>query len=332
MTQIRVLIFKFLYFLGIGKLLLNKNRNNFRVPVLVFHKIIPEFDNVWPGIHPKLFEEIIVMLKQHYKVLPINALLTSPINELKNACFITFDDGYKDYLKYAYPIMKKHKVHSTLFALPPNTENMGRIWTSTVSFFVKHYSLEEIISFFNSHRCEIQYNEKSKFKLNLSITKRLCELPQNERLMLVDELRNKFKADEKILHEELLSMDELKNMDAELISVASHGLTHPCFKNENDLNLIEKELKESKIILEKELDRKVISFALPFGKNNILARKHAKKYYDMCFTGIGRPVDINKLKVDPEYAYDLYRYNIHHSSAEEVFFLINGFHAGLSSY
>lgn len=73
----RALLFKFLYNLGIGKLLLNKNRQNLRIPILVFHKIIPEYDNVWPGVHPELFEKIIIMLKQHYKILPLNALLTA---------------------------------------------------------------------------------------------------------------------------------------------------------------------------------------------------------------------------------------------------------------
>lgn len=223
--------------------------------------------------------------------------------------------------------MKKHNIHSTLFALPPNAENKGHIWTSTISFFVKNYSLKEIIAFFNFYKYEISYNSVNAFELNLSITKSLCKLPQNDRLMLINELMDKLTKDQKILPEELLSLDEIKHLDAEIVSVASHGFTHPSFEDETDLKFIEKELNQSKIFLEKEVNRKVIYFAFPFGKSNRLAIDQAKKYYKLCFTGMNRSVDLDKLKVDPEYIYNLHRYSVHHSSAEEVFFLINGFHA-----
>ncbi|MBA3679831.1 MAG: hypothetical protein H0W73_01385 [Bacteroidetes bacterium] len=46
---------------------------------MVFHKIIPEYDQIWPGIHPKVFEEILVLLKKHYTIFPFNDLYWSEV-------------------------------------------------------------------------------------------------------------------------------------------------------------------------------------------------------------------------------------------------------------
>lgn len=322
--------FKVLYTLHVGHYLHYINRKNNKVPVLVFHKITPDYDAAWPGIHPRLFESILLLLKKQYTVLPINDLFTKPVSELKNACFITFDDGYKDYLDYAYPILKKHNIPSSLFVLPYQIANMGHIWTSTITFFIKHYGFEEIESFFKPHR--IPLNPKHKFnyfQLNLEITKRLCELVHAERMKIINELRAKFVIDNRIIENELLSFNELRTLDPKLTCIGSHSLTHPSFKIEADTSFIETELKESKEIIERELGREVSAFAFPFANYNETSLNKVKKLYKLCFTGLNDFIDVEKLKATPEGAHDLKRFNVHQDSAEEVYLLMNGFHKRL---
>jgi len=327
MKLLRNFLFKTLYWLKVGDHLLYRNRKRSRIPVLVFHKIIPEYDGIWPGIHPKLFEEMIVLLKKHYTILPLHYLHSKPETDFKNACFITFDDGYKDYLDYAYPILKWHKVHSTIFVLPYNLSNHGHIWTSTIIYFVKHYWFSEIRDFFQQHNQNINYAyDFDDFNLNLTITKHLCQLRQVERQVIIDTLQNKFEKDNRIIEKELLSFNELRKLDSEFVSIASHSLTHPSFILETDETFIDYEMSESKNSIEKELNVQVSSFAFPFAKFNELSLNTVKKYYSMCFTKINELVDLKKLKKDKNYIYELPRFNIHQDSAEELFLLINGFH------
>lgn len=332
MAIVRNWFFKLLYLSGAGSLLLKINRKKGRVPVLVFHKIIPEYDQIWPGIHPKQFEEIILLLKKRYTILPLNELLISsmPSSRLKDACFITFDDGYKDFLDYAYPIMKRHKVFSTLFVLPYQITNKGHIWTSTVVFFTKHYSFGEIDEFLKEHGQNVVYSNKDNgFQLNLDITKHLCAMMHTERMTIVNALREKFVRDGRVIENELLTFDELRRLDPVLVDVESHSLTHPGFRNEINRQFIETEMKESKEIIERELKTTVTVFAFPFANYNPLSIGIAKEVYKMCFTGIDNFVSLKKMENDPGYKYDLPRFNIHHDSAEEVFFVINGFHRRL---
>ncbi|MBA3663529.1 MAG: polysaccharide deacetylase family protein [Bacteroidetes bacterium] len=307
-----------------------KNRKSGMVPVLVFHKIIPEYDPIWPGIHPKLFEEIIIFLKKHYRILPLGKLKTSSAKDLKDACFITFDDGYKDYLDYAYPILKRQNVHSTIFVLPPDYSNQGHIWTSVIIFFVRHYSFIEINNFLRENNCNVELSEDlNDFHLNLKITKYLCGFTHKVRNVIIEKLLKKFRSDNRIIQHELLTMQELQSLDSSWCAIESHSLTHPGFKLETDESFIEHEVKESKVLLENTINIKVTSFAFPFAQTSAPALAMVKKYYTMCFSKINEPVNLEKFKTDKEYLFDLPRYNVHHSSAEEVFFLINGFHKRL---
>ncbi|MDP3555832.1 MAG: polysaccharide deacetylase family protein [Bacteroidota bacterium] len=319
-----------MYQLGIGNFFLNSNRKKNLVPILVFHKIIPEYDEIWPGIHPKLFEEILVLIKKHYTILPINDLFFKPISELKNACFITFDDGYKDYLDYAYPILKKHQVPSSLFVLPYQITNKGHIWTSAISFFIKHYSVSEVDDFLKKRNILINYSNKlNPFKFNLDITVFLCAMTHAERSVIIKDLREKFVLDNRVIENELLTFDQLRLLDPELSNIGSHSLTHPSFKMESNKEFIQREIEESKEIIEREINMKVKSFAFPFANSNEVSINFVKKLYDLCFTRINDLVDLNKIKKDKNYYYDLPRIGVYHNSAEEVFFLMNGFHKKL---
>ena len=230
MKLLRNFSFKLLYWFKAGDYLLYRNRKVGRVPVLVFHKVIPEYDGIWPGIHPRLFDEMISLLKSHYTILPLHYLHSKPDMDFRRACFITVDDGYKDYLDYAYPILKKHQVHSTLFVLPYDLSNHGHIWTSTIIFLVKHYSFTEIREFFQQNRQQINYPTSNDFALNLAITKHLCQLRQVERQVIIDLLQKKFENDSRLLNKELLSFDDLRKLEREYVSIASHSLTHPSFQ------------------------------------------------------------------------------------------------------
>lgn len=310
--------------------MLQSNRKKNLIPILVFHKIIPEYDEIWPGIHPKLFEEILILIKKNYTILPISDLYLKPVSELKNACFITFDDGYKDYLDYAYPILKKHNTPSSLFVLPYQISNKGHIWTSTIIFFVKHYTIGEIDDFLKKRNVTIKFtNPQNYFKINLDITKHLCNLLHADRSKIINELRDKFVKDNRIIENELLSFDELRVFDADLTSVQSHSLTHPSFKIESNVEFIESEMKDSKKIIEDETKRGVDAFAFPFANYNETSMAVVKKLYKLCFTRIDDFVDLKRLKENKDEIYDLARFNVHHDSAEEVFFLMNGLHKKL---
>ena len=94
--------------------------------ILGYHSIIDDPADPW-SISPDEFSaQMTIIAKKKIRVLSLDYC----INQLQqgivpgNSVVITFDDGYRNFLQNAVPILQKHNFHATLF-VPVN--NIGKI-------------------------------------------------------------------------------------------------------------------------------------------------------------------------------------------------------------
>jgi len=132
----RVDRFLTLYFFG--PLIRATQRNmGLRIPVLMYHSISDTREN---GVHPyyqintapKIFEEQMLFLCENdYSVISLSEAVdllshdnsitkptTQPFNHTtpqRKPVVLTFDDGYRDFYTYAFPVLKKHGFTATVF-------------------------------------------------------------------------------------------------------------------------------------------------------------------------------------------------------------------------
>lgn len=104
-------------------------RMNYVVPVLMYHRVLPEPDPKYKlAVSVRSFERQMKFLHdRHYNVVSIGELADilkkkSPIP--RHTVAITFDDGYIDNYLYAFPILKKYGLKATLFVI---VNEVGRI-------------------------------------------------------------------------------------------------------------------------------------------------------------------------------------------------------------
>ena len=95
--------------------------------ILMYHSVGYPEDHPGPYVTPAVFEHQMEFLKaHHYRVLPL-AELVSEIKSGKKipmeTVAITFDDGYLDNFKNAFPVLKKMDFPATIFMI---TGNIGR--------------------------------------------------------------------------------------------------------------------------------------------------------------------------------------------------------------
>lgn len=139
-TFVLIFTFIFLHF----KLWLHFSPKH-RLPVLMYHHILPNpKDNL--EVSPKAFELQLQYLSQKkYTFLHFKELET--LKKLpKKSIILTFDDGYQNNLKYAYPLLKKYHAKATIM-LPtawlnhPQKETMHPADLSSMSSKVIEFGL-----------------------------------------------------------------------------------------------------------------------------------------------------------------------------------------------
>ena len=81
----------------------------------LFHIVNPKRDPLWEPMDVMLFEKWIKTISNKYEVLLFEDLAFDKVKLSKKNRYATimFDDGYKDNIEYALPILDKYKVKAT---------------------------------------------------------------------------------------------------------------------------------------------------------------------------------------------------------------------------
>src|SRR5206468_3278604 len=117
-----------------------------RLTVLIFHRVLPEFDPLMPDVHDAhQFDAVCRSLRRWFHVMPLDlaarrlAERSLPARSLA----ITFDDGYADNLEVALPILLRHGLTATFFVSTGFLDG-GRMWNDTVIEAVRRTAHQEL--------------------------------------------------------------------------------------------------------------------------------------------------------------------------------------------
>lgn len=88
------------------------------VPVLMYHKVLPDYTDDLTVSVSQLEEHLQFLQSKGYQILPLErltAFISEKVELPAKTVFITFDDGYLNNFKYAYPILEKYNTPATIF-------------------------------------------------------------------------------------------------------------------------------------------------------------------------------------------------------------------------
>ena len=102
-------------------------RANYEVPILMYHRVDDFAERSSIMVSSETFERQMEFLKvHHYNVLPLSDILACIKSGKKlppKSVSITFDDGYLDNIKNAFPVLRKMGFPATVFMI---TSNIGK--------------------------------------------------------------------------------------------------------------------------------------------------------------------------------------------------------------
>ena len=233
--------------------------------ILCYHRIIPS--DLIKGKSPlnnlivstEMFEKQIIHLKNKYNIVPLDKLFVS---DLSNKVALTFDDGYRDNLIYAYPILKKYDVPATIFITTSFMNSKPVLWWDSLWKSLKNYRKIDI----NFKNDNIKYEIKS-FYDRVYVYKKLRKYFLN--LNTIDKSNFIKKISYLNLESDVfLTWDDVINLSkTDIITIGAHTLNHPSLSSISSNEAFD-EIYKSKKIIEKKINKDVNQFAYPFGSYN----------------------------------------------------------------
>lgn len=127
-----------------GALGLMEKRPGGSCVILAYHRVLPEDHEdirfIQPGMYvtARTFEKHLEYVSRHFRLLKLEDLLTA--RDVDGSCIVTFDDGWQDNYRYAFPLLKKYGAPATIFLATGNIGKSGWPWPDRVSYFIRNGS------------------------------------------------------------------------------------------------------------------------------------------------------------------------------------------------
>lgn len=243
----------------------------------MYHGICDEYFDLLKGyddrhISKSLFRKQLEYLKlRGYKFVNMTQLVNAIKNKTGIGKFVvlTFDDGFKNVVENAYPVMKEFGAKGCIYLVSNLVGTDKLLWTDCVETVIR-----------NQNQGEFQFNFKGEiisYKLNgrksrefamKDIKMKLRTLPDKDR-------REHLKPFHALIHQKdipaefmLADWEQIKGLDPEILEIGGHTRRHPnCTNLVTDIEL-EDELFNSKKDIERNIGRSVEHFCYPAGSYN----------------------------------------------------------------
>lgn len=279
--KIKSILYPIIYYSGLNYLysrFLNK-----KLFVLMYHSISSNKDNFSLSndlyknisIDVNLFEKQMNYLKENgHTFISFSDLNRPDINKIRKPTIIYFDDGFKDVLLNAVPIMNRLNIRSTIFLVSGIFNETNMLWTILLRQALGKKGL--------SMREQSNIIEELKYKTD------------NERLEYMSQYSV---ADHKELFELFMNKADIVHLSKNGHDFGSHSVTHPRL-SEASSEVVKYEITESKFQIEKLISKKINSFSFPYGRttDNMLSdlEKAEYKYVVSKGKGLNDMVNIKK--------------------------------------
>jgi peptidoglycan/xylan/chitin deacetylase (PgdA/CDA1 family) len=287
--------------------------------VLVYHRIgDPESDPFYDPIvsaTPDAFRDQVRYLRDHFRLIGVEELLAIADGGFRvpgPTALITFDDGYRDNLALALPVLRDLGAPALLFLATGFLLRPRLPWWDHVAYAVKASRRNRLaIEVPEALEVDLAHTDRREAMMTVIRAFLRAEHPDDPALLAHLADRAGVDVDAEALGRELfLSWDQARQLASSGVDIGSHTQDHPHLARLPE-DAQRRELAESRRTLEQELGREVTTFAYPFGHADAFdatTRRLARESgYRVAFSlkprlnlpGATDPLDVSRFGIGP---------------------------------
>lgn len=258
-----------------------------RLTILTFHRVAEDVCGLQVGGLPTIsisrqnFDALLKFVAKHYNVIGLQEYLDfvqAGSQPNQHCLLLSFDDGYREVMEIAQPILEKYNLPAVLF-VPTTAVDQGNFfwWDGVYELLVTPDFNDTLVRVDrNGWRPEVMrlYEQiidstgPERRQLIFDLIEVLQDSPEEERRAIVEELNGQFKnCGDSSRIPGVLKWPEVSDLQKSGIAIGSHTVNHE-FLSSLPSHQVMHELVVSKERLEGHLQTAVKSFSYPGGRFN----------------------------------------------------------------
>lgn len=294
-----------------GGLDMAQGRNRHRLAILNYHRIETPGENIVASFRPnfsasvKAFEEQMDYITRNYNVVSLERFLSwqSDGESLPEfPLMITFDDGYRDNLTTALPILKKHGLPAVIFLTSGHIGvSQGFYWDISAQYFFHSKKRSASLPHLGEKAWADESARLSVISEWVEALKRISEADKQAAMQALSSILE-VEVPSETFNGVMLSWDEARSMISEGIAFGAHTVSHPILTRVS-LEQAEHEMAESKKQIEEKLGIPVRTIAYPNGQKSDISpalEKAAEKVgFQAAFSLMPGPSPLDEVQCNP---------------------------------
>ena len=218
-----------------------------------------------------LFDKCISYITRNYEVRLLEDLISSPeLHAKKHFATILFDDGYKDNLLYAAPILDKYKCKASFYVVTDCIEKNIVTWTHILEHIFQYTSISDIDLTFDFLSDELKVTRLTNEDIRMDYLRKLIPflktLSHEQRNIVIETVRTTFSDID--LPRIMMNWQDLLELRNAGHYIGSHTVSHCMLGTMTDENEIRNELLLSAQTIEKNLGYFPKTISYPVGSYN----------------------------------------------------------------
>ncbi|MBL0053727.1 MAG: polysaccharide deacetylase family protein [Bacteroidetes bacterium] len=241
-----------------------------KVKNFLFHRVNDNPDPFWPAMLTSQFKSILSQIKKSYHVISTDELLhLKKHHGGKTLATISFDDGYKDNIEYAAPILQHYKMPATFYVVTNCIDNNVPTWTYDIDY--RTYFTKNTIDLSSCNLPEsLLHKQRDKKTSTVQFTGALKaylkKIDFNKVLEIVKTIEEQTQDID--MPKLMMHWDDIMQLYKSNFVIGSHSHTHPMLNNITNENIVRAELVISKSRIEEKINSHISSIAFPVGGYN----------------------------------------------------------------
>lgn len=269
--------------------------------ILCFHRINDDGDAFSPAIPTGVFEQKMRFVARHHTVVGLGELLDRLRDgPPENLLTITFDDGYEDNYRNAFPILQRYGLPATIFLTSGSLDDRQPLWFEQLAQALKTTTKEYIDLEMDIPRRLWLRTPAERLDSHGQVFCILRNLPDEERRRWAPHILRELNGTPRREGTGgMLTWDQVRLMQRHGIDFGGHTVTHP-FLSKAVQDQVKWEISECKRRIESELQQPVKHFAYPNGREADISESHKRLIRDAGYRAAVTTIwGVNYASTDP---------------------------------